>query len=56
MRNIMIAAVFGAALAPATLAAQSFELRPRANPDLSMVIPGGNVVEFQMLAVTVPIA
>ena len=54
MRKIAIALGLAAALAPATLAAQSLELRSRSNPELSVVIPDGNVVEFELLAVTVP--
>jgi hypothetical protein len=54
MRKAILAVMFIAALAPAAQAAPTLELRSRANPELSVVIPDGNVIEFELLAVTVP--
>jgi hypothetical protein len=59
MRNTVIAIGLVASLAPVALtpaakAAPTLELRSRSNPELSLVISDGNVVEFELLAVTVP--
>ncbi len=54
MRKAIFALIFAAALPPATQAAPTFELRSAANPELSVAIADGNVIEFALLAVTVP--
>jgi hypothetical protein len=54
MRKAIFALIFAAALPPATQAAPAFELRSAANPELSVAIADGNVIEFALLAVTVP--